>query len=36
MYKNTLFGLSCVFLGVANFWGQDFNIIYTLLGGFKS
>jgi len=32
MYKNALCGLSCVFFGVANYWGQEINIILPLLG----
>ena len=36
MYKNTLCRLPCIFFGVANYWGQDFNIIFTPFGVFGS
>jgi len=32
MYKNALCGPSRIFFGVANYWGQEINIILPLLG----
>jgi len=36
MYKNTICRPSCIFFGVANYWGQDFHIIFTPFGVFGS